>query len=281
MNSLNLGVRDRRRQTPCRLFSILSGKGGVGKSVIAFNLADCLHRQSSKVLLVDTSLGGGNLHILANVPISYGVAQYADGTLSLAEAVTTIRDGFDLLAASGNADNQSSEQLIQRLRIDGESYDVVIIDHGSGQSDRSTLLAHGSDVNLLVLIPEVTSIADAYGLFKRLSKSRRPHNCRLVINRAQSEEEADYIQSKFMAMAERFLGVKLTYLGSIPEDTAVRGAVASQIAILQKSPDAPASLALNRIAEAMASRSAFEATPQSESFSRTIFKPAAAADRRG
>ncbi len=281
MNSPSLGGRDRRRQTRCRLLSILSGKGGVGKSVIAFNLADCLHRQSSNVLLVDASLGGGNLHILANVPISYGVAQYADGTLSLAEAITTIRDGFDLLAASDNTDKQSAERFVQRLRIDAESYDVVIIDHGSGQSDRSTQLAHGSDVNLLVLVPELTSIADTYGLFKHLSKTRRQRDCRLVINRAQSEDEATYIESKFMAMTERFLGVAPTYLGFIPEDTAVRGAVASQMAISQKSPDAPASLALDRIAETIAPQSAFEATTQSESFSRTIFKPAAAADRRG
>ena len=268
------------------MISILSGKGGVGKSVIAFNLADCLQRRSFRTLLIDASQSGGNQHILANVPVSYGLTQYADGTLSLAEAVTTIREGLDLLAAPGNElhrdeDNSSSVQFIQKLLADAARYDVVIIDHGSGLPDRSTHIARNSDLNLLVLVPELTSISDAYGLFKHLSKNRRTTDCRLLVNRAQSDDEAEYIQSKFVAMAQRFLGVTPLYTGFIPEDIAVRGAIASQTALSEKFPDAPSSLALRHLADAITGHGELVTNSPSESFSRTIHNPAAAADRKG
>ncbi len=77
------------------LISILSGKGGVGKSVVAFNLAENLASGGAKVLLVDADLGTGNIHVLANLNSEYGIREFADGRLSLAEAVLPFARNLD------------------------------------------------------------------------------------------------------------------------------------------------------------------------------------------
>ena len=85
-----------------RLVSMLSGKGGVGKSVLAFNLAERLTAAGKRVLLIDLDVDCGNLHILANQACRYGVSQLVAEELTLAEAVTPVNDKLDLLAATGH-----------------------------------------------------------------------------------------------------------------------------------------------------------------------------------
>ena len=79
--------------------SILSGKGGVGKSVIAYNLAELTAQAGRRVLLIDTDRTGGNLHILANSSVEKGLAEFLSAALTLRDAVTPLSDNLDLLAS--------------------------------------------------------------------------------------------------------------------------------------------------------------------------------------
>ena len=69
------------------IVSILSGKGGVGKSVIAFNLAEPAAAARSKTLLVDADICCGNQHILANIDPGRGLDAFALGQANLADTV--------------------------------------------------------------------------------------------------------------------------------------------------------------------------------------------------
>ncbi len=222
------------RSTGPRLVSILSGKGGVGKSVIAFNLAERLAHAGHETLVVDADTACGNLHILGNVNPRHGLAEFVDGSAGLADAVQSIADRLFLLpsVSDGSADSLSTAdgavQTVKRLRDEGRDFRFIIIDHSSGVSDTATLMAHGSDLNLLVLIPELTSISDCYGLFKYLLKANSSIDCSLLLNRVESGEEAEFIRAKFLAMAEMFLGRVPGYLGALHESTGIRQAVARQ-----------------------------------------------------
>lgn len=217
-----------------RLVSMLSGKGGVGKSVLAYNLADRMAAAGAAVLLVDLDVTCGNQHILANQVCCYGVSQLLSHELTLAEAVTTVRTGLDLLAAVGHGWPQSmtpasgAAQLVRALRGQGGVYDVILVDHPSGRSEASLVMAAASDINLLAVVPELTSIADACGLYKQLLTTDRSLDCRLLVNRAESDGEAEYIHLKFGALTERFYGCPPGYLGRLLEDSAFRRAVAAQ-----------------------------------------------------
>lgn len=242
-----------------RMISVLSGKGGVGKSVIAFNLAERIAAAGYKTLLVDADLCCGNLHILANVDPRDGLETYANEQTTLAEAVVGISNRLDLLARSQTGpiktfeSTQAIARWVGRLRGEAEPYDLVIIDHGSGISDTATVLASASDISLLVLVPELTSISDCYGLCKYLYDGNTALDCRLLINWVESEDEAEYVWTKFAAVSEKFLGRVPGLIGSIPQDNAFRRSVASQQPLAEVAPQAPVIQVLTEIARSLVS----------------------------
>ncbi len=224
---------NRINQSP-KVVSILSGKGGVGKSVISYALSDTLARMNSKVLIVDTDFNSGNLHFLANVRADFGITHYMNGELSLKEAVTVVNDNLDILASPGNRefvdinDVIPSAKLIENLRAESKDYDLIVIDHPSGISKSSTVIAHGSDLNLLVMVPELTSISDCYGLYKFLTAANSSIDCRLIMNRTKNRNETQYISQKFNALTSRFINHQLPLFGSLPESEDIRKSVMKQ-----------------------------------------------------
>jgi len=238
-----------------KLISVLSGKGGVGKSVLAYNLAERIAARGSKTLLVDADFTGGNLHILANRDCPVGTGEYAARKLSLSETTIELADRLHLLGVapemvgSENVTASGAARLIERLRRDAEDFDLVVLDHSSGRSEVATVMAHGSDLCLLVVVPELTSISDAYGLCKYLRQSDASIDCRLLVNRAASAEEADYIHKKLGAVTERFLGEALRCQGFVLEDGLVRESVASQSTLAGLNSNSVVVQELNRIAQ--------------------------------
>lgn len=245
MNRLNGLSQGRRTSDADRtvLVSILSGKGGVGKSVTAFNLAETLASSGRRVLLVDADISTGNIHILANLKSDYGLREFADGRLSLAEAVRPFAPNLDILpsistgAAAEAGTVSSAVNIARQLRFQGSGYDLVILDHASGISDPATVMASASDLNLLMLVPELTSIADCYGLFKYLKQANSSVTCSLLLNRVEGDEESDYVRSKFLAVADRFLGDVPGFLGYLSEAVALRQSVARQEPVAIVTPD--------------------------------------------
>jgi flagellar biosynthesis protein FlhG len=254
VNKLGNGVNKSERfaATP-KLVSVLSGKGGVGKSVIAFNLAERTAHLGYRTLLVDADLSFGNLHILANVDPADGLDAFAREQKNLSDAVVRINDNLALLARSesGPADELASVQaltgLAAKLRSEAHRYDLVVIDHGSGITTSATVFASASDINLLVLAPELTSIADCYGLCKYLYQSNQAIDCRLLFNRIASDGEAEYVWTRFRAMAEQFLGQTPGLAGALPEDSSVRQSVAAQSPISVVAPDSPVLRAIENV----------------------------------
>ena len=122
------------------LISILSGKGGVGKSIISLNLADQLSLHGYRVLLVDADINAGTLHILANASPEIGFNEYSVGSHTLDQSVSPLTQNLHLLAAPENPLELSGENrihsasLVARLRTDCSGrYDAIIVDHGSGR----------------------------------------------------------------------------------------------------------------------------------------------------
>jgi len=216
------------------VISILSGKNGVGKTVVTFNLADRLAARGLRVLMVDGDLYSGNLHVLAKATCDFGLGEFADRSLSLKEAVYRIKPGWDLLGGFRNSENldpedeTASRRLIRNLLKQAVDYDFILVDHSSGVTQTAIMAAHTSDLNLLLLVPELSSISDCYGLFKFLKRSNPRLDCRLLVNRTEGVEEAEYIIRKFSALSERFLGVSPQTVGFLPEDESVRRSVAGQ-----------------------------------------------------
>lgn len=255
MNKLRLTHKHPADLPETTVISVLSGKGGVGKSILSFNIAERLAAAGHRTLIVDADLSSGNQHIFTNTRCEFGVKQFADGELSLLEAASSVSLNLDLLGASRTGriietlDVQGAARLMHALRRESGDYDYIVMDHASGISEPATVLAQASDVNLLVLVPELTSIADAYGLYKFLLDTNRSIDCRLLINRAHSDEEADYIQRKFTALAQRFLQTSPRVMGYLLESDSFRRSLARQCPLSQTAPDSAVVQTLTRIVQ--------------------------------
>jgi flagellar biosynthesis protein FlhG len=255
-NSRLANTGDTAVDTP-RVFALASGKGGVGKSILTFNLAAALADRGARVLLVDADFHMGNQHILANVTPDRGWSDYCAGQCSLAEAAVAITDNLSLLASYSRQAEELLPDLkkmagtLANLRQEAGEFDIILFDTASGILPHSTLVLNTVDTVILVTTPELTAISDTYALYKILSAHNHRISASLLINRENREDEIDYITGKFAAIAKQFLGHCPSFLGHVMDDSLVVDSVARQLSILEMAPESDLSERFRALAEAL------------------------------
>lgn len=271
MNRLIL-QQNRPEHSRANIISVLSGKGGVGKSMIAFNLAERVCAKGKRVLLIDGDTNFGNLHIYANREAENGLIELLTGQCSYDQAAIKINPFFHLLPASmknlipNNENLDIASKLVQLVDDLTGIYEIIIIDHASGISDFATATAFASDLNLLIVVPELTSIADSYGLFKKLSAHKAALECRILINRVEQNDDIEFLFSRFCALTEQFLGKCPKFFGHISEDSAMKKALAAQTPLAITYPEAIVTQDITLLAEKLVRLS-------SDSFPRPVNNP--------
>lgn len=223
-------------------FAVASGKGGVGKSVIAFNLADHLSADA-RVLLIDGDFQTGNLSLLANVEPQYGWQQVCLNRVSLPEAVVKVKENLDLLASTGGVANEAFPDILKmtaflnNLRHQAARYDYVIIDTASGILPHTSLILQVVDEVIIVTTPELTSISDTYALYKILTADNSRVFASLLVNHEDRQEEIEYLYEKFVTITDHFLGHSPAFLGSLGYDRTLVDAIAHQKGVASFAPD--------------------------------------------
>ena len=159
-----------KKKSP-RVIAIGGGKGGVGKTTIAANLALAIGRAGQRVAIVDADLGAANLHTALGVLHPQKcLADFVDQAIpDLESAMTQVTPTVQLIAGTsrpGSA-NLGAAQKLRLLRAIGKlDAEVVIIDVGAGTSFTVVDLFAAADHKLLVVCPQLTSLHNAYALLK-------------------------------------------------------------------------------------------------------------------
>ena len=255
----NLGFLDEKKTHRPTVVSIISGKGGVGKSVLGFNLAAVTANAGYKSLIIDCDWNFGDQHILANIVPEMTLADVVGNENLTYEATVHVSENLHLIAspASGRSGVEFSRNrlagLLEQIRGWFGEYRFIILDTPSGNLDiiRPTSLV--SDLNLIVINPELTSIADGYGLFKYLMKSKSDIPACIFINRVDCETDYEYVYQKFTLMAGRFLGRVPLDGGYLLDDRHLVDSVAKQKSIVDSNPDSSAVRQLNRLCKIITS----------------------------
>ena len=231
----------------CRSLAITSGKGGVGKSVIALNLAVALARRGDSVCLVDASPGIGHLELLCGQNGYWNLSHVAAGSRCLEDVVLDGLYGVRIVpGASCLLDETDSHAgLLRELAELEQDHDWLIIDAVASP------FAHAADRVLIVTTPEPTAIAEAYATLKGLSATDGPLASALV-NRADSEQQALQILSRLRHAGRSFLRTDFDRAGFIPNDPAVWQSVSARRPLVEIEPTCLAQQALERLAERLA-----------------------------
>ncbi|MGO9481619.1 MAG: P-loop NTPase [Candidatus Kryptoniota bacterium] len=239
--------------------TVVSGKGGVGKSNIALNLGMALSRNGARVLLIDGNVNLSNLDILSGVSPTHRLLDIIDGTVSLKDSIAEIAPNVFLLAGSSDGKlkrltSSDAAALLREVSMMEPALHYAVIDTAGGIIQESISLALLSDEVLVVSTPEPTAVMDAYVLVKAIKRINSNADLKLLINDAKNNEEAQEVKTKFDLVSDHFLNLKIDYAGFIPSDESVEQAVSIQSPFMREFPDSPASQAIKAIADKISKR---------------------------
>jgi len=246
-----------------RILAITSGKGGVGKTFVAANLAAALARRGRRVLVLDADLGLANLDIILNLYPKATLHDVLIGNCSIEEIVLAAPGGFWVLpAASGLVEysrltGDVQDELRRIIEELSGRYDYLLLDTGAGISDLVLYTASLAQEVLVVATPEPASIADAYATIKVLTLMQQRTSIKLVFNQARNAAEGRRLAEQLRQVVDRFVNaqvanaVKLEYLGLIPGDPEVGACARKRQLLFVDSPQAPAAKAMAALAQAL------------------------------
>lgn len=235
-----------QRMQPARVYTVTSGKGGVGKTNIVLNLAIALTEVGQRVLIVDADLGLGNLDVLLGIQHTYTLGDILGKRCSLTEALVKGPKGVRILPAESGVEELTLLTTGQKIHVFSlfhslyEEADTILIDTASGISSNVLFFASFADQILLVATPEPTSITDAYATMKVLSRTPGEQDFQLLINCVETKQQGREVYQTLCKAAEHFLDICPGWLGFISKDRNVPRAVSLQRPILELQPDSQA-----------------------------------------
>ena len=261
----------RAQPSRMRVVAVTSGKGGVGKTNIVLNLCMALSRLDRRVFLLDADMGLANVDVLLGLTPEFTLEHVLNGQKEIQDVVLTAPGGFRILPSSSGISELAEMTYEQQMHLFsvlsgiGSEIDYLFIDTGAGISSNVLRFNASASEVIVVANPEPTAITDAYALMKLLSIKDHLREFSLIANSVNSEADGNSVYRRLNQVCTQYLNVKLSFLGSIPYDKAVRKAVRLQNPVLSSFPTAPASRSLLQIAHRLEQRAPAHPVPARDS----------------
>jgi len=258
MRSLEGNLVDRSKleslARPVQVIAVTGGKGGVGKTSVAVNLATSLAAAHKRVILLDGDLGLANVDVFLGLSPRYTLAHVLSGERTLDEILVTAPQGFQVVpAASGaanlaNLDAQAHLGLVQAFSALASEVDVLIIDTAAGLAHGVTQFSQAAQQVVVTICDEPASLTDAYALVKVLSRYHGVGRFRVLANMIRSPGAGQDLFRRFERVTTRFLDVMLDFAGEIPEDDYLRRAIRAQRTVVDAYPSSASAQAFRKFA---------------------------------
>lgn len=207
-----------------QVIGIASGKGGVGKTTVAVNLAVALSLAGKRVALLDADMGLANAQIALGSRSPLNVSHLLSGEKSLRDIMVKTEDGVTLVpGASGRRDMAGISEsqvatIINAFDEVADDFDFVIVDVAAGISPSVMSFLSACHRRYIVFRDDPSSIADAYGTIKVLTAELGLDEVYLIANMVDSQASGWQLFKRMNDVCTRFLGRSVNYLTSVEAD---------------------------------------------------------------
>lgn len=252
-----------------QIFAVTSGKGGVGKTNLALNLAIGLQRAGKNVLLIDADIGMANINLLMGRVTNHSLIELSNPRVNIEDVVEESNWGIKYISGIAGINRMLSagrEDLnaIQRkiVNVSKNTADIIVIDTGAGLNRyvmEFILLAHEV---LLVTTSEPSALSDAYSVTKAYKEYNGKGRMRLIVNRVRSWKEFKDTADRLNQTTQGFLDFYVEPLGYVYEDSEVSVAVRMQEPFILGAPDSPAARCLRELARCITTDATMRQVPK-------------------
>jgi flagellar biosynthesis protein FlhG len=252
-----------------RLVVVSGGKGGVGTTTVAVNLAAALSQAGRPCVLVDANPVAADATLMCGLDPEFGVNQVLAGWRTVPETLKRAPGDFRVLPQVWGEEQSpawssaSQDRLISELRDPAVQAEFVIVDAGGGQAASARRFWQAADLVLLVATPEPSAIMDAYATIKVLTEDGPSPHIRTLVNQAPDTQVAADVHGRLARTCHRFLGLALAEAGYLPIHAARRQAARLRPFMLDE-PGCSAALCMRQLGELVIGDLARSAPRQAE-----------------
>jgi len=246
------------------VISITSGKGGVGKTNIAANLAYVLAKMKKRTLIFDADCGLANIDLILGLTPAYNLYHVLKGEKTLRETIIDGPGGIKILPASSGIQEMATLSMEQKLLLQDEFKalqsppDFLLIDTSAGITENVMYFNMVATQIIVVVTPEPTSLTDAYALIKILFRQHAKKRFSLLVNMVKSQDEAKEVYLRLAQATNHFLNLAIEHMGHVLYDENMPKAVKQQRLLAEIHPASPSVQCLWNVAEKLCQPSQYE-----------------------
>ena len=239
---------------PPRLLVLAAGKGGVGVTTLAVNLAIGLAEQGARVVVVDADLHRNDVAAICGIPQPETTANAMVARRDIHEALQRGPAGIQIVPGLWAPDERddgnmlTQDRILRQFRMLGPHADVLVLDVGTGPATIVRRFLAAADDILVITTPDSVSVMDTYSRIKSSLAGIGKSDLKLVVNRCMEEAESSDVHQRIDQSCRRFLGFGIALLGVVPEDDRARQATGDSVPFMIAAPGCPAARAVQRLA---------------------------------
>ena len=234
--------------------SILSGKGGAGKTTLASNLSAVFSEKFGSTVLLDADFGLPNSHILLNCKPKNTLLDLLKNDRTIDQLLTPITPTLSMISGfSGseellNLNDNSLTKIFNSFKNIGETFDYLILDNAAGADKNTLTLAAAASNVVVVLVNQPTNFLDAYSTIKAAHAEFGINEFNILVNMSLNFEEGNETFARFSKIVTRFLEVELKFVGTMVKSPKIETSIANR-KLFSLEPDSKETQSLIKIAQ--------------------------------